>query len=85
MPAYNYRCRGCDHLFSQVLKIADRKNPESEVCPECKANDTVYLTIEGVRIVSGVGDFQAKVSNNFKDRLKEINKMAGKQSKMQLA
>ena len=79
MPLYDYKCK-CGNEFSDVKKIAERRVPCEEKCPECGEQGGIDIIVSTARIVSGVGDFRAKTSNNFRDRLKEIKKMAGKTS-----
>lgn len=33
MPAYTYRCTGCDHRFELILRPNER---EGQTCPECE-------------------------------------------------
>lgn len=35
MPSYDYKCSKCEHTFESQLKMADRKQPEENPCPEC--------------------------------------------------
>lgn len=83
MPLYSYKCGACEHEFSDVLKVDDRKRPCEEPCPNC-FNGQVDMVISSPRIVSGVGDFRMKTSFNFRDRLKEIHKQSGKHSKIEV-
>lgn len=80
MPLYSYKCGGCDHEFSEVLKIDDRRAPTEAPCPNCAEAGKIEMVISSPRIVSGVGNLHSKTSGNFRDRLKEIKKMAGKHS-----
>lgn len=75
MPLYEYKCK-CGHAFADVYKINDRLKPTEDPCKEC-GETTVERVLSAPRIVSGVGDLRAKVSDNFKDRLREIKKTAG--------
>lgn len=77
MPLYNYKCE-CGHEFDEVLKISERKLPTEQECPACGKLGTVEMQISTPRIVSGVGDFRAKVPDVFKDRLREIKKASGR-------
>lgn len=36
MPMYDYRCSECNHVFEQMEKIDNRKNPEKQPCPNCQ-------------------------------------------------
>ena len=35
MPWYDYKCSSCDHEFTEVLRMADRKIPIENGCPVC--------------------------------------------------
>jgi putative FmdB family regulatory protein len=35
MPFYDFKCNECEVPFVKYLKIADRKIPETEPCPNC--------------------------------------------------
>jgi putative FmdB family regulatory protein len=74
---YDYKCK-CGHEFTDVLKVSDRNVPVDSKCPECSEKGGIQMVISSPRIVSGVGELRAKVSDNFKDRLREIKKTAGK-------
>lgn len=79
MPLYEYKCK-CGHEFSDVKRIDDRRVPCEDKCAECGEKGGIDIVVSTARIVSGVGDFRSKTSNNFRDRLKEIKKAAGKTS-----
>jgi len=78
MPLYEYRCRHCEHEFSDVLKVDDRDKPLNEPCPSCEAAGGVERLVSSCRIVAGVGDFRARVPDVFKDRLREIKSQSGR-------
>jgi putative FmdB family regulatory protein len=80
MPLYSYKCGSCGHEFSEVLKIDDRKTPCESNCPDCETQGQIEMVVSSPRIVAGVGNLHSKVSNNFRDRLKEIHKAAGRHS-----
>jgi len=80
MPLYSYGCENCGHEFDDVKSINDRDQPLGEPCPECGDTGGVQRKLSSARIVSGVGDFRAKVPDVFKDRLREIKKKAGRMS-----
>lgn len=46
MPTYSYLCKGCGHEFEKVLKISERKDPETEECPYCLVEGSVTLIIK---------------------------------------
>lgn len=80
MPLYEYKCKYCEHEFSDVKSISKRDEPLSEPCPSCEAAGGVERVLASALIVSGVGDFRRKVPDVFKDRLREIKKSAGRTS-----
>lgn len=80
MPLYGYKCGACDHEFSEVCKVDDRRGPVEAPCPNCEVVGKIDMVIGSPRIVAGVGNLHSKTSSNFRDRLKEIKKMAGKHS-----
>lgn len=77
MPLYEYVCGSCDHQFSDVLKVDDRKKPCDEDCPNCDSKGHISMKVSSARIVSGVGTMQSRTPTDFRDRLKEIKKMSG--------
>ena len=69
MPTYEYQCEKCKHEFSEVLRVDDRKIPESAPCPSCAE--------VGVRqIISRPGGilFDSKVqpTSQFKETMQRI-------------
>lgn len=80
MPQYSYRCTTCSHTFEKVSSIANRKQPESELCPSCLDKGCVIQTITSAPKVCYSMAPGMKISDNFNDRLKEIKKRSGKDS-----
>lgn len=39
MPVYDYKCYGCDHVFEETKKIADRDDTNGMSCPNCSTAD----------------------------------------------
>ena len=35
MPFYDYKCKGCDHAFEEMLRMADIDKPTKQKCPKC--------------------------------------------------
>lgn len=55
MPLYEFKCEKCNHVFDQFLNSDDRKNPLSEMCPECgEANSVFRLYSSGGFIDPGI-------------------------------
>lgn len=77
MPLYQYKCE-CGHEFDEILKISERNIPKEQPCEACGKTGAIEIQISSPRIVSGVGDFRAKVPDVFKDRLREIKKNSGR-------
>lgn len=84
MAIYNYKCRKCDHEFSEMLKMDDRKKPTLEPCPSCNEQGDdetiVYQVIGTPKIVAGVGTNIGKSSQGWKDLLGRIKKGSGKEN-----
>lgn len=60
-----------------MYKMDDRKIPEQQPCPECGAEETIFLLIGAPKIVAGVGTNIGKTSQGFKDLLGRIKKGSG--------
>lgn len=75
MPTYSYMCKGCEHEFTEMRKMDDRKIPEGEPCPEC-GEQKVVIKIGATRIVHEAGsrlkvddgwrEVQAKMKDTYK-------------------
>lgn len=77
MPLYEYSCKSCDHAFTKMNMIVDRKLPESEPCPECSVLGKVVQQISTPMIAySNPGSL--KTTDSFNDRLKDIKKAVPK-------
>lgn len=79
MPIYNYKCKACEHEFSELLKMDDRNIPVETPCPECEEKE-IYLVIGSPKIVAGVGTNIGKAPQGFKDLLGRIKKGSDKQN-----
>jgi len=75
MPVYSYRCKTCDHTFDKQSLMEDRKQPESDGCPEC-GQQSVYQRITSTTIGYSIAP-NLRTSDNFNSRLKEIRKKSG--------
>jgi putative FmdB family regulatory protein len=42
MPMYEYKCKKCEVVFSELRQISERTNPIS--CPECNGKAEVILS-----------------------------------------
>lgn len=72
MPLYNYKCYACEHEFTDMLKMDDRKKPEGEACPNCNELGKVQQQITAPKIVSGVGSLMSKTDNGWKEVLSKV-------------
>ena len=43
MPAYDYRCSDCGHVFEVVQSIAAKTSGQPVLCPECLNGQGQYL------------------------------------------
>ena len=75
MPTYTYKCNACSHEWERVSRIANRKEPLEEPCPECGVTGQVVQTIGGA---PGLADpyrmGRIKPSSDFNSILKRIDK-----------
>ena len=72
MPTYSYLCGSCNHTFDRILKIADRKIPESEDCPAC-AQKTVMQSVASFSMGDPVKLGFSRPDNGFKEVLQKID------------
>jgi len=78
MPRYDYRCKECQHTFSEMKKIAERRDPCDLPCEKCAG--TIDLVMLGTpKIVSGVSVTDKRPSG-WKDVLSNIHQHSGKTS-----
>jgi putative FmdB family regulatory protein len=77
MPFYDYRCSECEHIFNEMLKIAEMEKPISEPCPNCKKEGCIkrfFGTDSATPLHSGIGLGNNRVPDGFKEVLKNIRK-----------
>lgn len=72
MPLYDYSCANCGFEFEESRTIADRKTPETEPCPECKAPSAVTQMVGGPFIGDSVRMGFTKPNTGFQKRLRDI-------------
>ena len=72
---YDYGCTECGHSFSAYKSMSERTLPTIEPCPNCDELGVKQMLLEAPKIVGGVNQ---KHSNEFNDRLKEIQNNAGR-------
>lgn len=66
MATYNYSCSECEHVFSEMLRMDDRKIPESQPCPNCGKEGTVKQSITQLNMVHEPGS-RLKVDDGFRE------------------
>ena len=86
MPWYDYTCDSCDHEFTEVLRMDDRKIPIENGCPECGASsvrqllgnvmmgDPANVSAGGTRPDNSYGEVIDKINetNNLKGTRYEV-------------
>ena len=74
MPTYDYKCSSCEHIWSEFKKIADRDEPVSSECPNCKETghiEKILLAAPGLGDPVRLG--LMKPDNGFKEVLQKIH------------
>ena len=71
MPTYDYSCHSCGHRFEAARKIADRKEPEGNPCPECGSMEVK----QGIFKADSVFKFNdSKDQGQFKEMINNMKK-----------
>lgn len=79
MPTYEYQCSKCNYCFDKILKIDDRKNPESQPCPNCNLNDCISICISSSNLMNPFRvEGLKKTPTQFKERMSQIKSGLGK-------
>ena len=76
MPWYDYTCDSCDHEFTEVLRMDDRKIPIENGCPECGASSVRQLlgnVMMGDSVVLGIN----KPDAAYNEVISKINEASG--------
>lgn len=68
---YDYKCSACKEVFQRILKMNDRKIPESEPCPSCNETGTVCQTIINAPKL-GFRTITKKPESGFNEVLRDI-------------
>ena len=76
MPWYDYQCRSCDHVFTEVLRLADYKKPTKRKCPEC-GRKTVGHILGNLSIVDPVNVGRIRPDNSYNEVISKINESEG--------
>ena len=74
MPIYEYHCDHCNGQFTKLLKMDDRRLPESQPCPYCGEIKMVRQAIlSAPKIADPVRIGVTRQDNNFKEVLRGIH------------
>lgn len=73
MPFYDYECQSCKHLFHEILKIADRKEPENSPCPKCGETTVMQVILTAPAVADPVRIGVTKQDSGFKEVLAGIH------------
>lgn len=78
MPAYDYKCNQCDHVFEQTKKIADRDDVGTDVCPECATTGQITRQVGSPLVAySVITKGYGRIDGGFKEVLQKIHSTAG--------
>jgi len=80
MPWYDYGCRNCDYWFEEQSRIADRKKPCDDPCPECGGEVRILLSAPALvdpANVSGSGRRPDNAYGEVVARINEKNNLTG--------
>jgi len=85
MPWYDYQCRNCEHEFTEVLRMDDRKKPTRRKCPEC-GRKMVKILLGTLAIADSVNIGRTKPDNAYSEvvsKINETNKIKGTRYELQ--
>lgn len=72
MPMYDYKCKSCEVITTEMRRIAARN--DASTCESCGGSEvSIQLGMPAV-LYSGVGSVYGTTSDGWKDRLKTIQK-----------
>ena len=78
MPVYEYICNNCNKVFTKLLKMDDRKAPESQPCPQCGEVQVHQAILSVPSIADPIRLGVTRQDTNFKEVLRGIHeKTAG--------
>ena len=72
MPWYDYQCKNCEHAFTEVLRMDDRKKPTRRKCPEC-GRKMVKQLLGNVAMVDSTIIGRTKPDGGFSEVISKIN------------
>lgn len=76
MPWYDYECDSCGSGFTEVHRIADRKIPIDNGCPEC-GEDSIRQLLGNVMVGDSVNLGITKPDNSYNEVVAKINESSG--------
>ncbi len=71
MPMYDFECHTCEHVFDEMVKLADFDKPQA--CPKCESSESTQRIISAVSF-NLTGDGWAGKNNRVKGQMREKNK-----------
>ncbi len=75
MPNYTYECQGCEYVWDEFHPIVDRSTPMRLPCPRCEKETKIIRLMMEARIARHmVIRGEAKMSEDFKERMRDIKK-----------
>jgi len=78
MPTYTYSCNKCNYNFDLFSKIANRKQPENEVCPACGESNCVIQGVTAPTVALSIGVSKATRNilkgSKFEEKLNQIHR-----------
>lgn len=79
MPSYDYICSSCKNVWTEFKKMDNRKEPESNPCPNCNVSGCVEQTIAFTPLCMSASleatRAMRKLNNSeFGDKLRQIHR-----------
>ena len=74
MPTYEYRCDGCDGVFTKILRIAEYRDPQD--CPECGAGPAKKMISGGSGFIlrgDGWAGKNGKINNQMRAKNRRLD------------
>lgn len=80
MPSYTYQCKSCETVQELQIPMSEMYEPEEKPCPACGALEVKKVILQAPTLGYSTKPPGMNISDNFNDRLKQIDKRGGKQS-----